>query len=171
MAQLHVPVTNLDYAQGEKDAPMTLVEYGDYECPACALAYPVVKELQAALGDTLRFVFRNFPLRNVHPHAQRAAEAAEIAGEQGVFWEMHDALFENQDALEDDHLREYAHGLGIEREDFVNALISHRCAEKVVADFESGVRSGVNATPTFFINGVRHDGDASFGTLLVALSA
>lgn len=169
MAQLHAPVTHSDRSQGPEDAPLTLVEYGDYECSYCGLAHPVVKQLQAELGDSLRLVFRHFPLRNLHPHAQHAAEAAEIAGERGLFWEMHDTLFANQGALEDDHLREYAHGLGIEREEFVDALTAHGRAEKVETDFESGVRSGVNGTPTFFINGIRHDGEPTFESLLAAL--
>jgi protein-disulfide isomerase len=158
MANLHTPVTKSDYIQGPEDALVTLVEYGDYECIHCGHAYLIVKEIQKEMGDSLRFVFRNFPLNETHAHAQHAAEAAEIAGTFGLFWEMHDMLFDHQDTLQDDHLREYAHHIGIEREEFVEHLIAHSCAEQVTEDFESGIRSGVNGTPTFFINGIRYDG-------------
>src|SRR5262249_40759922 len=106
-ARLTQPVSERDHIQGPDSAPVTLVEYGDYECPYCGQAYPIVKEVQQRLGDRLRFVFRNFPLTNAHPHAEHAAEAAEAAGAQGQFWEMHDSLYEHQSALDDAHLEEY----------------------------------------------------------------
>ena len=148
---------------------MTLVEYGDYECPSCGQAYPIVKELQRRLGRQLRFVFRNFPLATAHPHAERAAEAAEAAASQGQFWAMHDRLFENQNALDDEHLVQYAVALGLDESRFVSELAGHVHAARVREDFMGGVRSGVNGTPTFFINGVRHDGPFDLGALLAAI--
>jgi protein-disulfide isomerase len=168
-AVLSVPVTADDHAQGPADAPVTLVEYGDYECPHCGRAYPIVKEVQRELGHRLRFVFRNFPLKEVHPHAQHAAEAAEAAGAQGRFWEMHDIIFEHQQALFDRHLREYAGRLALDQARFDEALASHAYASRVRRDFTGGIRSGVNGTPTFYINGVRHDGDWDVASLLTAL--
>jgi protein-disulfide isomerase len=168
-ALLGVPVSVDDHAQGPAGAPITLVEYGDYECPHCGRAYPIVKAVQRALGDQLRFVFRNFPLKEVHPHAQRAAEAAEAAGAQGRFWEMHDIIFEHQQALLDRHLREYARTLALDQAKFDEDLASHVHASRVRRDFTGGVRSGVNGTPTFYINGVRHDGGWDFTSLLEAL--
>ena len=120
--QLKPPVSDRDHAQGPADAKLTLVEYGDYECPHCGRAYPIVKAVQKRLGSRLRFVFRNFPLNNAHPHAQAAAEAAEAAAAQGKFWEMHDAIFENQGALETDDLLRYAEDLGLDVERFASEL-------------------------------------------------
>jgi protein-disulfide isomerase len=158
-----------DHVQGSTDARVTLVEYGDYECPYCGEAYPIVKEIQERMGVQLRFVFRNFPISTSHPHAQQAAEAAEAAGAQGRFWEMHDHLYENQRHLEDDDLRSYAHALDLELELFDKELSEHVHADRVHEDFMSGVRSGVNGTPTFFINGLRHDDSYGSETLLPAL--
>jgi protein-disulfide isomerase len=158
-----------DHIQGSAEARVTLVEYGDYECPYCGEAYPIVKEIQERMGEQLRFVFRNFPISTSHPHAQHAAEAAEAAGAQGRFWEMHDHLYENQRHLEDDDLRSYAHALDLELELFDKELSEHVHADRVHEDFMSGVRSGVNGTPTFFINGLRHDDSYGSGTLLPAL--
>jgi protein-disulfide isomerase len=168
-ARLVLPVSERDHSQGPATAPVTLVEYGDYECPYCGAAYPIVKEVQARLGEQLRFVFRNFPLTQAHPHAAHAAEAAETAAAQGQFWEMHDYLFEHQRALDDDHLLQYAGALGLDTDAFERALAEHRPAERVREDFVSGVRSGVNGTPTFFINGVRHDDSYDLDTLLAAI--
>src|SRR2546423_12240032 len=117
-ARLTLPVSQRDHQQGPETAPVTLVEYGDYECPYCGEAHPIVKELQRRLGDRLRFVFRNFPLTNAHPHAEHAAETAEAAGAQGKFWEMHDYLYEHQRALDDEHLETYAGTLGLDVERF-----------------------------------------------------
>ena len=168
---LSLPVTERDHAQGSAEAPLTLVEYGDYECPHCGRAYPIVKEVQRRLGPKLRFVFRNFPLAEMHPHAQHAAEAAEAAAAQECFWEMHDALFEHQRSLDDRHLVQYAQTLGLDPQRFQQDLTSHTYAGRVREDFRSGVKSGVNGTPTFFINGVRHDDAWDIETLTEALLA
>jgi protein-disulfide isomerase len=153
---LTLPVGARDHARGPASAAATLVEYGDYECPYCGQAYPIVKAVQSRLGNRLRFVFRNFPLSQMHPHAVKAAEAAEAAGEQGKFWEMHDTLFEHQDALELRDLIAYADRLGIDSKRVAAQLELHSLASRVREDFMSGVRSGVNGTPTFFLNGARY---------------
>jgi protein-disulfide isomerase len=169
-AELTVPVdVDRDHIQGPADASVTLLEYGDYECPYCGAAYPIVKEVQDRMGDRLRFVFRNFPITTSHPHAEQAAEAAEAAGSQGRFWEMHDTLYENQRRLGDADLRSYAARLGLDLESFERDVAEHVHAPRVREDFMSGVRSGVNGTPTFYINGVRHDDSYELETLLAAL--
>jgi protein-disulfide isomerase len=156
--RLTPPVNKNDHIAGSPEAPVTLVEYGDYECPYCGMAYPIVKAAQRALGRALCLVFRNFPLAESHPRALRAAEAAEAAAAQGKFWEMHDMLYEHQAALEEADLVEYAGAIGIDRIRFVRELADQTHLKRVRDDFRSGVRSGVNGTPTFFINGVRWDG-------------
>jgi protein-disulfide isomerase len=158
-----------DHIQGPADAAVTLVEYGDYECPYCGAAYPIVKQVQDGMGERLRFVFRNFPITTSHPHAEEAAEAAEAAAGQGRFWEMHDHLYEHQRHLEVDDLVGYAGELGLDVERFREDLAQHRYAERVREDFMSGVRSGVNGTPTFYINGSRYDDSYDRETLLAAL--
>jgi protein-disulfide isomerase len=168
-AKLLLPQANRDHIQGPIDAPIALVEYGDYECPYCGEAYEVVKAIQERLGDRLCFVFRNFPLANSHPHAEHAAEAAEAAGAQGKFWEMHDLLYENQAALEDEDLAQYAEDLGLDTRRLMNEVLTGGHLKRVREDFQSGARGGVNGTPSFFINGVRHDGAPSFEDLLAAL--
>lgn len=167
--QLILPVGARDHARGPANAPVTLVEYGDYECPHCGQAHGVVQELEGLLSRRMRFVFRHFPLATVHPHATLAAEAAEAAGAQGKFWAMHDALFENQDALEPEDLVRYAAALGLDVARFTHELGGHAHAAKVREDFLSGARSGVNGTPTFFINGVRHDGSYDLRSLLAGV--
>ena len=162
-------VSERDHIQGPADAPVTLVEYGDFQCPYCGQAYPIVQEVQRRLGDRLRFVFRNFPLTQVHPRTEPAAEAAETAAAQGAFWAMHDTLFEHQRRLEDDRLARYAREVGLDVGRFKADMASHAHAERVREDFLSGVRSGVNGTPTFFINGVRHDASYDLHTLLDAI--
>jgi len=157
-AQLTPPVSERDHSVGPADAPVTLVEYGDFECPYCGMAYAVVKSAQRELGEQLRFVFRNFPLAEAHPHARLAAQAAEAAAVQGKFWEMHDTLFQHQDALEADDLTGYAKSLGLDMAQFARDLQDPKYAKRVREDFRSGVRSGVNGTPTFFINGSRFEG-------------
>jgi protein-disulfide isomerase len=152
------PVGERDHIAGPDDAPVTLVEYGDYECPYCGMAHPVVKRAQRDLGKQLRFVFRNFPLAEAHPHAQIAAQAAEAAGAQGRFWEMHDMIFEHQDALEVEDLLGYATSLGLDAEQIARDLEAGTYVKRVRDDFRSGVKSGVNGTPTFFVNGARYDG-------------
>jgi protein-disulfide isomerase len=171
MTRLTLPVTDRDHMQGAAAAPVTLVEYGDYECPHCGRAYPIVEELRTNLGDRLRFVFRNFPLTQVHAHAEMAAEAAEAAGAQGHFWEMHNALFTHQNALDSSHLVQYAGRLRMNAAQLGEALAAHTFRERVREDFMSGVRSGVNGTPTFFINGVRHDGPFDLSSLTEAIDA
>ena len=168
---LALPVGDRDHAQGPANAPVTLVEYGDYECPYCGQAYPIVKAVQKTLGSRLRFVFRNSPLSEAHPNASNAAEAAEAAGAQGKFWEMHDALFEHQDALRLPDLVALATGLGLDSDRLAAELNSHAHAARVREDFMSGVRSGVNGTPTFFINGQRHDGSWYHKDLVAAVEA
>jgi protein-disulfide isomerase len=158
MSTLTPPVGERDHTAGPEHAPVTLVEYGDFECPYCGMAYPIVKAAQQRLGDQLRLVFRNFPLREIHPHAPHAAEAAESAGAQGKYWEMHDAIFEHQHALEDKDLVAYAKSLGLDAERVAQDLANETYAKRVREDFRSGVRSGVNGTPTFFINGERYNG-------------
>jgi protein-disulfide isomerase len=157
--ELTTPVSPHDHAQGPKNAPITLVEYGDYECPYCGMAYPIVKRIQERLGDRLRFVFRNFPLAEAHPNATAAAEFAEAAALQGKFWEMHDILYEHQRALNGTNLERYARAIDLDRTALDAALQGGEPSKRVHADFTSGVRSGVSGTPTFFINGHRYDGD------------
>jgi protein-disulfide isomerase len=154
------PVSDRDHVQGSAHAKVTLVEYGDYECPYCGSAHPIVKQLQDEMGTQMRFVFRNFPLSQAHPYAQHAAIAAEVAGLHGEdeFWQMHDLLYEHQDALEDDDLVGYAESIGVPGAEVIEAFAGGEAAERVRADFRSGVRSGVNGTPTFFVNGERYDG-------------
>jgi len=169
-ALLALPVSDdRDHIQGPAKARVTLVEYGDYECPHCGRAYPIVQAIQTRMAKTLRFVYRNFPLRESHPHAQQAAEAAEAAGAQGKFWEMHDRLFERQFALDGEYLIEYAGDLGLDVPRFRRELASGVYEPRVREDFRSGVMSGVNGTPTFFINGVRHDDSWELEPLLAAL--
>lgn len=169
-SRLVLPVSPArDHIRGPVDAPVTLLEYGDYECPNCGEAHPVVTNLLAGMRDPLRFVFRHFPLTTIHPHAENAAEAAEAAGAQGHFWAMHDTLYDNQQALDDAHLVVYAAKLDLDVAWFSRELAAHTHAAKLSEDFMSGVRSGVNGTPCFFINGMRHDGSWDFATLFAAV--
>jgi protein-disulfide isomerase len=171
-SELTIPVTEgRDHIQGPADAPVTLVEYGDFQCPYCGRAYPIVKEVQSRLGDRLRFVFRNFPITTSHPNAEHAAEAAEAAGAQDRFWEMHDHLFESQKRLRDQDLHRYAEELGLDVTRFDQEMADHVYADRVHEDFMGGVRSGVNGTPTFYINGARHDGSYEVDDLVAALEA
>ena len=156
---------------GASNAPVTLVEYGDFECPSCRKAWPMVKELQRRLGDQLRFVFRHFPLTKLHPNAERAAEAAEAAAAQGAFWPMYDRLFERQFALEDENLIEYATDLGLDGDRVRAALEGGTYRKRVKEDVSSGIQSSVNGTPTFYINGERYDGPHGTEPLFQALQA
>lgn len=168
--QLTPPVEADDHVVGPADAPVTLVEYGDFECSYCGMAYPIVKGIQRRMGDRLRFVFRNFPLKESHPHAAHAAQAAEAAAAQDAFWAMHDALYQHQHALADDDLVRYAAALGLDADRVARELQDGTYAHAVRDDFRSGVRSGVNGTPTFFVNGARYDGAwADEGAFLRAL--
>jgi protein-disulfide isomerase len=168
--RLTLPVGTRDHAQGAPDAPLTLVEYGDYQCPYCGAAYPIVKRVQQELGSRLRFVFRNFPITNAHPQAQWAAELAEAAAAQGKFWEVHDVLFENQRSLGDEaYFARHEAKLGLDLAKIRRDLAEHAHDDRIREDFMSGVRSGVNGTPTFFINAVRYDGYPEFAPLVSAL--
>jgi protein-disulfide isomerase len=170
MSVLSPDVGPQDHTQGPDDAPVTLVEYGDFECPYCAETVGVIDGVQRLMGEKLRYVFRHFPLAQQHPHAERAAELAEAAAENGRFWQMHRMLFDNQHALEDRALRSYGRKVGLSKE-AVEAAFSDRFAERIRADFLSGIRSGVNATPTLFINGRRYDGRRDVKGLHAALLA
>jgi protein-disulfide isomerase len=171
MSTLKNPVSSADHSEGPQDAPVTLVEYGDYQCPYCGQAYPIVKAIQKAFGKKLRFVFRNFPLGEMHPHAESAAETAEFAGANGKFWQMHDALYENQEQLGGELYLELAQSLGLSGAALRKALEDGTYRERVRADFMGGVKSGVNGTPSFFINGRRHDASFDFETLSAAIDA
>jgi protein-disulfide isomerase len=159
-----------DHLAGPPNAAITLVEYGDYECPYCGMAHPIVKAIQQAFEGRLCFAFRHFPLIAVHPHAEPAAEAAEAAGAQGRFWEMHDELFRHQDRLDGPALVGYGQAIGLEVPRFVRELADRAYLPRVREDFASGVASGVSGTPTFFINGVRHEGPWDVETLTAALT-
>jgi protein-disulfide isomerase len=159
-----------DHIRGPLDAPVTVVEYGDFECPYCGQAEPVVRELLRDFGD-VRYVWRHLPLNDVHPNTQLAAEAAEAAAFQGAFWEMHDLLLAHQDALRASDLINYAEQLGLDVERFTNDLREHAGAARVAEDVDSADLSGVSGTPTFFINGRRHYGAYDIGTLSAAVHA
>ena len=168
--ELTLPVSSSrDHIQGPQKAPITLLEYGDYECPYCGQAFTIVKLVQNLLGNNLRFVFRNFPLTQIHPHAQHAAEAAECAGAQNRYWEMHDTLYEHQQALEDEDLESYAELLKLDIPKFQSDFYNHSFADRVREDFLSGIRSGVNGTPTFYLNGRRYNNSWDVETLTTSL--
>lgn len=169
VSQLFAPVTARDHVRGRDDAAVTLLEYGDFQCPYCGQAHHIVQAIEQEMGDQLRFVFRHFPLTNIHAHAEHAAEAAEAAGAQGRFWEMHDMLFENQDALDDGDIANYAVELGLDVRRLISDIVTGAHAGKIRQDFIGGVRSDVNGTPTFFINGVRYDGPQDVYSMLQAL--
>ena len=171
--RLVVPVDpGRDHIQGDPKALLTLVEYGDYQCPFCGAAYPEVKKVQKELGSKLRFVFRNFPLTNVHEFAQVGAETAEAANVQGKFWEMHDFLYEHQRTLGDHSVAlGYAKKLGLDTQKFDREISQHVYEKRIKDDFMGGVRSGVNGTPTFYANGVRHDGPAEAEAIIESLKA
>jgi protein-disulfide isomerase len=166
---LKVPVAPSGHILGNIDAPVVMVEYGDFECPHCGRAHQIVPRVQRHFKDRLAFVYRHFPLTNVHPHAELAAEAAEAAGAQGKFWEMHDWLFENQEDLSAQSIVAAAAELELDTDRFVAGLENHAYLEKVRSDFMGGVRSGVNGTPTFFIKGVRLDAGYEYEALVEAI--
>jgi protein-disulfide isomerase len=170
IVKLTLPVSSdRDHIQGRTSAPVTLIEYGDYECPYCGQAYPIIKEIQKHIGNKLRFVFRNFPLTEIHPHSKHAAEAAEAAAAQNKFWEMHDHLYEHQQTLDDDHLEKYATKVGLDLARFNNDMSTHAHVGRIREDFLSGIHSGVNGTPTFYINGIRYNDSWDLETLLETL--
>jgi protein-disulfide isomerase len=157
-----------DHIRGPVDAPVTLVEYGDFECPYCGRAEPAVRDLLREFTD-LTYVWRHLPLDDVHPHARLAAEAAEAAGAQGAFWEMHDLLLDHQGDLELEHLAQYAADLGLDVDRFTEAVESRRYAKRVAHDVDSADSSGVGGTPTFFVNGRRHHGSYDLASLSTAV--
>jgi protein-disulfide isomerase len=169
MAKLSIPISAEDHRQGELDAEVNLVEYGDYQCPSCGEAYPIVQKLQKHFGKRLVFVFRNFPLSQLHPHAEAAAEVAEFAAAHGKFWEMHDLLFENQENLRDELFKTLADKLKLPADELQSALADRTYQSRVRADFSGGIRSGVNGTPTFYVNGTRNNGPFDFDFLRQAL--
>ena len=158
-----------EHVNGPDDAPVTLIVYGDYECPDTRVAHVALQRVRPRLGDTLRYVYRHFPLRTIHPHAQHAAEAAELADAEGKFWEMHVQLFKHQHELEDADLVRYATELGIDETRARNVLRTHAYAGRVEADVRSGLALGVHGTPTMFINGVRYTGARDARALEAAL--
>ena len=168
MNHLSIPVSAQDHSAGPANAPVTLVEYGDYQCPYCGEAYPVLKAVQQAMGNKLRFVFRNFPISEIHPHALHAAQFAEAAAAVGKFWVAHDMLYERQQALDDRDLVAYGNIIGLDAAKLRAAFDGH-FDEKIEADFMGGVHSGVNGTPSLFINGLRYDGERDVDSLIAAL--
>lgn len=165
-----MPVGERDHSEGPPNARVVLVEYGDYQCPYCGAAYPIVKRIQKDLGTRLLFVFRNFPITNAHPQAQWAAETAEAAAVQGKFWEMHDYLYENQPSLGDEaFFAKYERKVKLDLLKLNREVAQHVHSARIQEDYMSGIRSGVNGTPTFFINGIRYDGYPEFGPLISAL--
>ena len=166
---LSSPVTNQDHVQGQPNAAITLVQYGDYECPYTRLSRHSIHQLQREFPDRLRFVFRHFPLAAIHPHARAAAKAAEAAAAQTEFWTMHEYLFEHQQALEDGDLKRYASELGLDADRFDHDRGSPDVEQRIERDVTSGELSGVEGTPTFYINGTRHDGGYDLESLRSAI--
>jgi len=166
---LSVAVNKSDHAQGPEDAPVTLVEYGDYQCPYCADVHSMIQSIAKKMGSQLRFVFRHMPLIEMHPYAQYAAEGAEAAGAQGKFWEMHDAIYRQQSELGSSLMNKLAHMLKLDIQRFEADLDARRYRPRVKRDFMGGMRSGVAATPTFFVNGKRYDGALDGPSLLAAV--
>ncbi len=171
MSELRVPINEKDHFQGDLHAPIQLVEYGDYQCPYCGQAYGIVKNIQEKLGKNLLFVFRNFPLTEMHPHALTAAVASEVAAKHGKFWEMHDALYENQKNLSDSNIIQLAEEIGIDTEEFEKDFQNEEFVNKVQADFESGVRSGVNGTPSFYVNGKKYEDSWDYDSFISNLES
>ena len=168
---LAVPVSERDHTQGPATAAVTLVQYGDYECPYTRLSTTIVRTIQQQLGEQLRFVFRNFPLIEIHPHALHAALAAEAAAAQGKFWQMHDYIFHHQHTLEDADLEQFAEAVGLDLQQYGRTLAEQRSLTRIEEDVEGGERSGVQGTPTFFINGAMYRGSWEREALLPALQA
>ena len=169
ISQLVVPVTDRDHIRGPADAPVTLVEYGDFECPHCGRAHAILELIEQQWGHLYRLVYRHFPMTQVHPHSEAAAEISEAAATQNLFWEMHDLLFANQHALESPDLIRYGESLGIDGGWLVQALTAGIFQRRVREDFLGGVRSGVNGTPTFFVDGRRHDGPIDLFAMTAAI--
>ncbi|MFV2101307.1 DsbA family protein [Micromonospora sp. LOL_024] len=170
-ARLRTPVTDQDHVRGPVDAPVTIVEYGDFQCPFCGLAHANLREVLRRRADTVRLVYRHFPIANIHPYAERAAEAAEAAGRRGGFWKMHDWLHEHQDQLDPVHLTLGVEQLGLPVDEVEAEIAGHIHGDRIRQDIVSAIRSGVDATPTVFVNDVRHDGDFDLATLLTTVDA
>ena len=168
---LAVPVSERDHSQGLATAPVTLVQYGDYECPYTRQSTWVVQAIQQQLGDQLRFVDRNFPLTEIHPHALHAAFAAEAAAAQGKFWQLHDYIFHHQLTLADADLAKFAEAVGLDMQQYARDMTEQRATTRIEEDVEGGLRSGVQGTPTFFINGVIYRDSWEHDPLLAALQA
>ncbi len=168
---LVVPVSERDHSQGPVTAAVTLVQYGDYECPYTRQSTTIVRAIQQQLGDQLRFVFRNFPLTEIHPHALHAAFAAEAAAAQGKFWAMHDYIFHHQHTLEDADLAQFAEAVGLDMQQYARDMAERPNISRIEEDLKSGIRSGVQGTPTFFINGVLYRGSWEHDALLAAIQA
>ena len=154
-----------DHMRGSINAPISIIEYGDYECPYTGMAYPIVKEISNRFNNKVLFVFRNFPLNYIHPHAQHAAEAAEAAAAQDKFWQMHDYLFEHQNALDDSHLLQYAKKVGLDLSKFKKDMTGHVYAPLIEKSLKGGIDDGVEGTPTFFVNGKRYEDSWDLETL------
>jgi protein-disulfide isomerase len=163
--QLTVPTTESDHIKGRSDAPIELLQYGDYECPQSGKAFSIISNLLKSFGDSIRYVFRYFPNGDLHPHAWNAAKAAEAAALQKRFWQMHQTLFENQDELDEESLTSHAEEVGLNLAQFGRALHSPTVQRRIESDLESGIKSGVSETPTFFINGRKYEGDWSYESL------
>jgi protein-disulfide isomerase len=168
---LAVPVSERDHSQGPVTAAVTLVQYGDYECPYTRQSTTIVRAIQQHLGEQLRFIYRNFPLTEIHPHALHAALAAEAAADQGKFWQMHDSIFHHQHTLEDVDLEQFAEAVGLDLPQYARALADQRALARIEEDVDGGERSGVQGTPTFFINGALYRGSWEHSALLAALQA
>src|SRR5207248_2627114 len=166
---LAISVSERDHHQGPATAAVTLVQYGDYECPYTRQSTTIVRAIQPQLGDQLRFVFRNFPLTEIHPHALHASLAAEAAAAQGKFWQMHDYIFHHQHTLEDSDLEQFAEAVGLDTQQYARDMAERPYISRIEEDLKSGIRSGVRGTPTFFINGVFYPGSWEQEALLAAL--
>jgi len=168
--KLNNPVTERDHASGPATAPVTFVEYGNFECIHCGRAYPVIKQVRKLLGDDLRFVFRHFPTVQTHPHSLRAAEASEAAGAQEKFWQMHDELFTHQAALEDRHLSRYAKRIGLNLERFTSDMTRNSFLREIEAEYQRSVfDEHITGTPTIYLNGIRYTGATDLESLLRAI--
>jgi protein-disulfide isomerase len=170
MANLKPPVNDQDHIKGNPESPVVLVEYGDFQCPHCGAAYPILKQLEKTFKNKLALVFRHFPLAEIHPFAQAAAVASEAAANQGKFWEMHDLIFENQDLLSLELLLRLAEALKLNMKTFQHDLKDPKLFAKMEANFESGIVSGVNGTPSFYINGHKYNGSYDYESLAHAIS-
>jgi len=169
--KLGVPVSEEDWTRGAAEAPVTIVEYGDYQCPACQRAYVEVEKLLTAEGGNVEFAFRHFPLMSTHPQAMAAALAAEAAGRQGKFWQMHAKLFESRGQLADEHIQQYAAELELDLDKFARDIQSEGIDAHIRQQRLAGARSGANGTPTFFVNGSRYDGDFTYEALSAVVQA